>query len=178
MPPKRKPEVKEEEEEEESKDQDQGESEDLDESKPAAEERTKGKAPEKKSKNAWTVTEDDHLLKAVYEDRQDREAEGNGDDDEDWDEIAKLMPNKTPVQCLKRYMELNKKGKAKGAAEIAAASGDDTPDSPEMNPPPAKKPRTESTDPAGGSRWNTDEVELLKKLVEQYKDSKLQEFDI
>ena len=168
MPPKRKTEAK----EEESKDP--GESEELDESKPAADDSAKTKSPDKKSKKEWTATEDDTLLQAVYEDHQDRDAEGNGEDEEDWDEIAKLLPHKTPVQCLKRYMVLNKKGSAKGAPETAAPSGDDAPDSPETNPPPAKKPKMETIEPApgGGSRWTTEEIELLKKLVEQYKDSK------
>lgn len=168
MPPKRKPAAK----EEESKDLE--ESEEIDESKPAADDSAKTKSSDKKLKKEWTATEDDALLQAVYEDHQDREAEGNGDDEEDWDEIAKLLPHKTPVQCLKRFMILNKKGNAKGAPAIAAPSGDDTPDSPEMNPPPAKKTKVESVEPppGGGSRWTTEEVELLKKLVEQYKDSK------
>lgn len=172
MPPKRKPDEKEEEI------KDDGEYEVLIESKPEeaadAEDQSGGRAPDKKLKSSWSDTEDDALLKAVYEDHQDREAEGNGDEEEDWDEIAKLLPNKTPVQCLKRYMVLNKKGKPKGEPEIAAASGEDLPDNgPEINPPPAKKVKTtESTDAAGsGSRWTTDEIELLKKLVEQYKDT-------
>ena len=124
----------------------------------------------------------------------DKETKSKGDqtrieikeewDEEDWDEIAKSIPNKTPVQCLKRYMSLNKKGQEKGTPEsvppvpvVAAApppplpaSGDDALDSPEMLPPPAKKPRK---DPDPSSKWTSEEIELLKKLVEQYKDSKL-----
>lgn len=140
----------------------------------------------KKSKSAWSAAEDNALLKAVVEDQTDRDAEGNGDDEEDWDEIAKSIPNKTPVQCLKRYMSLNRKGITKGIPETVAAaappmaaaaapppppvaaSGDDAPDSSEMAPPPAKKQRKD-TDPP--SRWSTEEIELLKKLVEQYKDT-------
>jgi Myb-like DNA-binding domain len=154
--------------------------------------------PSSKKKSAWTAVEDDILLKAVVEDQQDRDADGNGDDEEDWDEIARAVPNKTPVQCLKRYMSLIRKGGAKGssepvipvpkaeaatapsptpaptpesasAAEAAAASGDDAVDSSEMLTPLAKKPRKDA-DSSG--RWTTEEIDLLKKLVEQYKDSK------
>ena len=185
----------------ESKEQGESSAKDDQDCKPAAqggEEDAKTRASDqsKKSKSTWTDAEDDALLKAVLEDQQDRDAEGNGDDEEDWDEIAKAIPNKTPVQCLKRYMSLNKKGITKGipetpaeapemaappppppppptplsAAATTAASGDDAPDSPEMNPPPAKKPKKEADT---SSRWTTDEIELLKKLVEQYKDSEL-----
>ena len=120
----------------------------------------------KKSKSTWTAAEDDALLKAALEDQQDREAEGNGDDEEDWDEIAKAVPNKTPVQCLKRYMSLNKKLESKGA-DSAGASGDDQPESPDKKPPAKKQKKDADT-----SKWTSEEIELLKKLVEQYKDSK------
>ena len=155
MPPKRKqPAGK----EEESKTP--GESEEVDdESKPAATDSAKTKSSDKKLKKEWTATEDDALLQAVYEDRQDREAEGNGDDEEDWDEIAKLLPHKTPVQCLKRYMMLNKKGSAKGAPEKTSPSGDKTPDNPDTDSPAAKKTKLETiVPPAGGSRWTVDSL--------------------
>jgi hypothetical protein len=126
----------------------------------------KAKTQEKKSKSAWSAAEDDALLKAVVEDQQDREAEGNGDDDEDWDEIAESVPNKTPVQCLKRYMSLNKKLESKGQ-DSAGSSGEEQPESPDKKPQAKKQKR--DTD---SSKWTTEEVELLKKLVEQYKDSK------
>ncbi|CAB9503764.1 expressed unknown protein [Seminavis robusta] len=103
MPPKRKPEEKAE-----------GETTIKEEE---GNEKLRATEPAGKKKSAWTASEDDALLKAVIEDQQDREAEGNGDEEEDWDEIAKSIPNKTPVQCLKRYMSLNKKGQAKGAPE-------------------------------------------------------------
>lgn len=149
MPPKRK--IKEEEEDEGSESKEENE---------AKEEATPAKAQDKKSKNTWTAAEDDALLKAVLEDQQDREAEGNGDDEEDWDEIAKAVPDKTPVQCLKRYMALNKNG-----TDPTESAQSETPDGKLT----AKKARK---DIDSSSRWTTEEVELLKKLVEQYKDSK------
>lgn len=70
----------------------------------------------KKSRTAWSAQEDEALLKAVLEDQQDRQAEGATEEEEDWDEIAKAVPGKTPVQCLKRYMFLNtKQGRAEAA---------------------------------------------------------------
>ena len=77
----------------------------------------KRRSDEKKSRVTWSDVEDGKLLKAVLEDKQDREAEGDTEDEEDWDEIAKNIPNKTPVQCLKRYMVLNqRKSEAKPSA--------------------------------------------------------------
>ena len=56
----------------------------------------KRRSDEKKSRVSWSTTEDDGLLKAVLEDKQNREAEGDAEDEEDWDEIAKNIPDKTP----------------------------------------------------------------------------------
>lgn len=177
MPPKRKPEVKEEDPD------DQGDStDDPDDSKSAIEDQGKDRASDKKVKATWTGAEDDTLLKAVLEDHQKRESEGNGDDEEDWDEIAQHLPNKTPVQCLKRYMLLNKKGTKKRIPEAEKArSREDASDNSELNPSPPKKRKAEVLGPAtaaaaasvdSGGQWTIDEIELLRKVVEQYKDSK------
>lgn len=134
----------------------------------------------KKSKVAWTDEEDDALLKAVLEDKQNREAEGDTEEEEDWDEIAKAVPGKTPVQCLKRYMTNFKEPESSEAGpeqatkteekEDASESDDDASDEDDdEESPKAKKVKKESENAPG---WNHDEVELLKKLVEQYKDSK------
>lgn len=122
---------------------------------------------QKKSKNAWSAAEDDALLKAVLEDQQDREAEGEGDEEEDWDEIAKAVEGKTPVQCLKRYLIVNRKQESPPDATSPESSKDNEIDSPVAKK--AKRPKKES-DPSSKS-WTPDEIELLKKLVEQYKDS-------
>lgn len=146
----------------------------------------------KKSKVTWTDEEDDALLKAVLEDRQNRQAEGDGDEDEDWDEIAKAVPGKTPVQCLKRYMTNFKEPDSSEAAPEHASrteakddkdgndesddeeeddddDDDDEEDDDSGSPNKPKKIKKESHNAPG---WNHDEIELLKKLVEQYKDSK------
>merc|ERR1712238_534593 len=81
--------------------------------------RMKRRSDDKKTRVSWSAAEDDGLLKAALEDKQNREAEGDADDEEDWDEIAKNIPGKTPVQCLKRYMVVNKR---KRNDEIDAAS--------------------------------------------------------
>ena len=134
----------------------------------------------KKSKVAWTDEEDDALLKAVLEDKQNREAEGDPEEEEDWDEIAKAVPGKTPVQCLKRYMtnfkepESNEAGpeqatKSEDKEEASESDDDASDEDDDEESPKSKKVKKESENAPG---WNHDEVELLKKLVEQYKDSK------
>ena len=95
----------------------------------------------KKSKAVWTAAEDDALLKAVLEDQQDREAEGDGDEEEDWDEIAKSVTGKTPVQCLKRYLVLNQK--QSGAPSSDAAGGPAAEMGEEAASPAAKKQKVE-----------------------------------
>lgn len=141
----------------------------------------------KKSKVTWTDEEDDALLKAVVEDKQNREAEADGDEEEeeeeDWDDIAKAVPGKTPVQCYKRYIQKFKNApttriKPESAARPSEGEGKDGDDEEEEddeddddvdeNGEPKKGKRVKKE----GSGWGADEVELLKKLVEQYKDSK------
>ena len=121
----------------------------------------------KKPRAVWSAAEDDALLKAVLEDQQDREAEGDADEEEDWDEIAKAVAGKSPVQCLKRYLILNRKQDTAGSAESpgTASGAQDDSESPTKK---ARRPRKEN-EPS--SKWSQEEVELLKKLVEQYKDS-------
>jgi hypothetical protein len=134
----------------------------------------------KKSKTVWSATEDDALLKAVVEDQQDREAEGDGEEEEDWDEIAKVVPGKTPVQCLKRYILLNRKQASaptepsSPAAESVKEEEEEEQDEEEDEDSPVSKKtkRVKKDTETSGSKWSTDEIELLKKLVEQYKDSK------
>jgi hypothetical protein len=174
----------------------------------------------KKPRAVWTTTEDDALLKAVAEDQQNREGGGGGgtEDEEDWDEIAKSVPGRTPVQCLKRYMALNKKegggtitastpaseslsktATAAGTTSVAAApaasvesstsnvkveaadalaaqydeyeGNDDDDDDDEDGPGGERSKRARKDGDASAPSWPQDEIDLLKKLVEQYKDS-------
>lgn len=152
---------------------------------------------ERKSRISWSATEDDALLKAVVEEKQDRDAGADADDEEDWDEIANNVVGKTPVQCLKRYMVLNKRKKIKDEdTEVSSdtamstnRSREDRKLAPEerrevergsflkeeegdytdgMEGQEYKRPRTEGD---GSTNWPQDDVDLLKKLVENYKDS-------
>ena len=155
----------------------------------------KRRSGESKSKVSWSATEDDALLKAVLEDKQDREAEGGeAEDEEDWDEIAKSIAGKTPVQCLKRYMVINRRKSGESstattpAAEPASAadSGEDTKSSPretadKTEDPSAdddeeddeeKEPKRARKEGDVSLRWPQDDLDLLKKLVENYKDCK------
>lgn len=152
----------------------------------------------KKAKAVWTAEEDDSLLKAVKKERADRAAERDAEDEEDWDEIAKSVLGKTPVQCLKRYMTLNSKLKAstpieppaeqdskppaREPKETAATKRDpeeatekeedeDDDGDDETGEPSSKQARTEGGET--GPSWPQEETDLLKKLVEQYKESKL-----
>ena len=156
----------------------------------------KRRSDEKKSKVSWSATEDDALLKAVLEDNQDREAEaGEAEDEEDWDEIAKSMIGKTPVQCLKRYMIINRRESGGSSTlnrpEAAEAStnadpeedtkvshteaankteGPDVDD--EVEDDEEKEPKRARKEGDASLRWPQDDLDLLKKLVENYKDCK------
>jgi Myb-like DNA-binding domain len=161
----------------------------------------------KKSKVEWSDAEDNALLKAVLEDQQGRRAEAATDEEEDWDEIAKSVPGRTPVQCLKRYMLLNAK---EGGGDAPTDNESPSADTPSVSAPPAlpaaasaasatlpavkredegdddeedddedyeedelgeKDSKRARTDEDTSTNWPSEETELLKKLVEQYKDS-------
>jgi len=163
----------------------------------------KRRSDEKKSRVLWSDAEDDGLLKAVLEDRQDRQAEGDAEDEEDWDEIAKNIPGKTPVQCLKRYMVVNrrKSGESSPASttttiatatasttkisleedmKIAAREEDKEDEGPdeedeeeeEEEEEEEKEPKRARKEGDTSTRWPQDDLDLLKKLVENYKDCK------
>jgi len=150
----------------------------------------KRRSDEKKSKVSWSASEDDALLKSLskagLEDRQDRKAEGGDAEDEDWDEIAKRITGKTLVQCLKRYMVINRRNRGDSSTEVkaeiesdeetkvssrdvgkaeAADEHDEGEDEEEKEPKRARKEGDTTM------RWPQDDLDLLKKLVENYKDS-------
>lgn len=124
----------------------------------------------KKGKLEWTPDEDEALMLAVIADRERREE----DEEEDWDEIAKAVPGKTPVQCLRRYMgNLSKKEEEAPAAPPAAAaalkrSSDDDEEEPMASPLTKKAKMIVGGE---GAEWTQEEMDLLKKLVEQFRDS-------
>jgi len=171
----------------------------------------KRRSDDKKSRVSWSAAEDDGLLKAALEDKQNREAEGDADEEEDWDEIAKNIPGKTPVQCLKRYMVVNKRKEngenailttttavttdtatktshsqeerkmtpekkhevEKGALDEEEEEDDDDDedvDDDDNDGKESKRPRKEGD---LSTKWPQEDLDLLKKLVENYKDCKL-----
>lgn len=132
----------------------------------STEKKQERKSDEKKLKAVWTAAEDDALLKAVIEDQ----FEGDDEEEEDWDEIAKVVPGKTPVQCLKRYMVLNRKRKKESASDSSSSPATEKEE--EVESPTSKKAkRAKKETDTPSTKWSADEVELLKKLVEQYKDT-------
>ena len=159
----------------------------------------KRSSDERKSRVSWSAADDDALLKAVLDDKRDREAEGgDAEDEEDWDEIAKNIPSKTPVQCLKRYMVINRKNDGNSSAQSKTTPSTSTEISTNENPEVDKKiesqeqGKVEELDPDDeeedeeekdskrprkegetNSLWPQDDLDLLKKLVENYKDCKL-----
>jgi hypothetical protein len=65
--------------------------------------------PLKRDKRQWTAEEDEALMLAVLDIKQRKGADENEDDDEDWDEIAESVPDRTAFQCYQRYIRyLNK----------------------------------------------------------------------
>lgn len=208
----------------------------------------KRKKDDRRSRISWSAAEDDAPLKSVIKDKQSRDVAatasedgehavpdpGDEEDEEDWDEIAKSVPGKTPVQCLKRYMNLNQRGRSKGTTADLSCSSVGANVTKVSTPPPSKLPTTgdisydrasqtgrqddhrkltveekqaidrrtiektrpellddgdDNDDDGGGDEydrreskrprretdgsilWRQEDVELLKKLVESYKDS-------
>ncbi|GKY98547.1 hypothetical protein MPSEU_000811700 [Mayamaea pseudoterrestris] len=109
----------------------------------------------KKRKTDWSIAEDKQLAKAVMRERK-RLCEEDDDDDEeeDWDRISQEMKGRTAVQCLKRYMQIRDlTSMQKEPSEI----DDDGSRSAE--------------DSDSNASWSAEDCELLKKLVEQYRDT-------
>jgi len=118
----------------------------------------------KKSRIDWTSAEDGALLAAVKEHQRGRgdAAEGWGDgEDEDWDAIAAAVPGKTPVQCLRRYMALSRNNFGREQAKPAQDS----------KPVASAESVASNGDGGDGPAWSDEDSALLKKLVEQYRDT-------
>lgn len=168
----------------------------------------------KKEKKTWTPIEDEALLLAVVADktRHKVRVDESEEDEEDWDEIAKSVLGRTPVQCLRRYMRLNHK-----AGDTNTSIGEEVDGSHNLPLPfrvsitpklrinedeiertvhsPTiimKRVRVGDANPnntlnksssiskrkklgkesdRSPPRWSVDESNLLKKLVDQYRDT-------
>jgi hypothetical protein len=155
-------------------------------------------SPSKRSKTAvsWTQEEDQALLTAYQEEQGPEGIDG----EEDWDAISAAVPGKTAVQCFKRYIQLNNEEPASSAAanassgsgNVAAAAaggamkqeaqdtiaGDEASgggaaaaDAGPSSPQPIGSGRTLPPATDGLGKWTQEEMDLLRKLVETYKDT-------
>jgi hypothetical protein len=153
------------------------------------------------SLNKWTAEEDQALLQAVAAEHSERQGQHGDaaksvDEDEDWDAIAQSVPGKSAVQCLKRYMILQQQKSEENASAAPSASStritrSKAQASPSIPNDSHTKKSSEEDDVGGGEDddeeqedisepdasasgaglWTSDDVELLEKLVEQYKDA-------
>jgi len=121
-------------------------------------------ADAKVPKVVWTQDEDTELMAAVLAAQkvkdEDDEDGNNSDDEEDWDAIAELLSGKkTAVQCYKRYSVLKSTEESGGEPATNDEDGASKTDGSKT-----KKTKPNSED----SGWKAEEVELLKKLTEDY----------
>lgn len=159
--------------------------------------RTEDERSSKKQKSDWSTSDDHSLLRAVAAEREKRGDGGDDRDDDDdeewdWDEISKSVPAKSAVQCLKRYLILSQKprqqrkplhetippklsrAKATSLRNNSSSVSDDgnedvdDDDDDDNNIQDSKNFKTEDSDSA---EWDPEDVELLRKLVEQYRDT-------
>jgi len=162
----------------------------------------------KKQGRVWNAEEDETLMLAVLKDKEcqnlecdesDEDNDSDESDEEDWDEIAKSVPGRTPVQCLQRYAKhLNRSSldqtfdsrninflaaKAvvpieKGSTENSGGKnvvkrqleGSTVTPTTEMGHPLSKKQKMEESK-IECPTWTVDEQKILKKLVKYSGDS-------
>lgn len=137
------------------------------------------KARDIKKTSKWSSIDDEALRNAVAAEhlkhRDDSEHDHDDDEDEDWETIALAVPGKTAVQCLKRYMTISREdddeekniptiGK-KRSRDSASVRSEDISENNEND-----SQQQQDIDP-GSIPWENDELELLRRLVEQYRDS-------
>jgi hypothetical protein len=65
---------------------------------------TQATPPTKKDKRQWTAEEDEALMLAVLDIKQKKGFDENEEDDQDWEEIAESVPDRTAFQCYQRYV--------------------------------------------------------------------------
>ena len=145
-------------------------------------------ASKRKAATTWSSEEDEALLRAVIEEQEE-------DGEEDWDAISHLIDGKSAVQCLKRYIQLNQKETNNASVNNLATNVSDSPSHEKetkesaphepndpleadeqavddvSDPPATKKGSILPPAAEGVGKWTQDEMDLLKKLVETYKDT-------
>ncbi len=117
----------------------------------------------KQKTTLWTEDKDGLLLCAVALEKRARQS--SGDDEEDWDYIAALVPNASAVQCLKRYMVLQKEDQLTSTTSLKPPAGA------EGQTKTSELAADESAVAAVPDDWPPEDVGLLAKLVEQYRDA-------
>lgn len=135
------------------------------------------KARDIKKTSKWSSIDDEALRNAVAVEhlKHRDDSEHDHDEDEDWETIALAVPGKTAVQCLKRYMTISREdddeekniptiGK-KRSRDSASVRSEDISENNEND-----SQQLQDIDP-GSIPWENDELELLRRLVEQYRDS-------
>lgn len=130
----------------------------------------------KRRRTPWTAAEDEILLKAVAKERESAHVDDEDDfEDEDWDIIAQSLPGKSAVHCFKRFTKLARGKKLDRSASISSSLGthSQSHDADEMDDEGSTKESAANEDSAndGAGDWSEDEINLLKRLVETYKDT-------
>ena len=124
----------------------------------------------------WSEEEDTTLLTAYQNSRKDVDFHGiDLEDDAVWENVARMMPSRSAVQCLLRYMKLNSNA-AKGISKIDCAAASDS----KRDHDDFKSPSSASTS-SGSSRkkskhddsaddWSDEETDRLAEVMLQYQD--------
>ena len=132
----------------------------------------------------WTEDKDSLLLLAIALD--ENPSNFKSDEELDWDSISQKVPNATAVQCLQRYMILKEQGlRAPQLSDFAArrkrrkldveTMQEDNESEASSSDKAIFRTVTISSDTADELKspalWTNDEVQLLQKLVEQYRNA-------
>uniref|UniRef100_A0A7S3P8G1 Uncharacterized protein n=1 Tax=Amphora coffeiformis TaxID=265554 RepID=A0A7S3P8G1_9STRA len=130
----------------------------------------------KRRKSQWTAAEDEALLGAMAQERHNSGmAEDDEFEDEDWDAVAENVPGKSAVECFKRYTKMHASKKISRSTSHSSSLGTQSHDGEEdMDGDTSHKGGAASKIPPaidGAGDWTEDEILLLKRLVETYKDT-------
>ena len=136
----------------------------------------------------WTEDKDSLLLLSIALDKILRKIDS--DEEVDWDSISQKVPHATAVQCLQRYMILKEKGLRapqlldpatrkkrrkldSDGGKVPVCDGNESEES--TSDEAIFRTVTIGSDTTDESKtsgsWTNDEIQLLQKLVEQYRNS-------
>jgi hypothetical protein len=134
-----------------------------------------GSNSSKRSKTVWSPAEEEALRVAVASTAA-RHVDHTADDfeDEDWDTIAEGVPGKSAVQCFKQFTTMTRAAARKRSMEMddesESAARSSVQASPQLGSHGAKTASPPPFNDGSGS-WTEDEIKLMSKLVETYKDT-------